>query len=112
MFPEHSWAAIAHDLGDSLSHLGFIAVNLAFRAGAFVFTEGTSCQTLFGVRQELLTRGAQNVPSGSMMIATEHPYHDSYSLLFFLQAIHCRFLGDCSRRLSNSRMSVTGLLHA
>jgi hypothetical protein len=47
-----------------------------------------------------------------MMGAAEHLYHDSYSFLFFLEAVHRSFLKYYPRRLSNSRMSLMGFLQA
>ena len=49
MMEDHPWAGVAHDLFDSLTHLGFITVNCAILAGWLISSEGTFLEAFFRV---------------------------------------------------------------
>jgi hypothetical protein len=85
---DHPGARVAHHLGDSFSHVGFVAVNCALGAGALVFAERAPVQTLLGIILEFLAGGTKLPSACPMMSFAKHPYHDGYRLSFLFQVVH------------------------
>ncbi len=59
MINQQARSRIAHDFAHFRFHIGFIAVDFAFAAGAFLVLEGAFVKALDGVVFELLAFGAE-----------------------------------------------------
>jgi len=58
MMQKHSWTRVAHDFSDFFFHVGAVAVNDAFAAGAFFLLEGAFVEAHKGVGFEFGAFGA------------------------------------------------------
>ncbi len=72
---QHAWSRKPHDFFDFFLHVGAIAVNKAFAAGAFLLLEGTFVKPHVSIGKEVITFSAEFVAFGSMVCSAVYVNH-------------------------------------
>ena len=78
---KHPWTRVTHDLFDLFLHVGAVAVDETFAAGAFFVLKRAFVKTHKSVLFELLAFGAE-FAVGSMMVSAVYFNHVPYGFLF------------------------------
>ena len=95
MMQKHSWTRVTHDLFDFLLHVGAVAVDEAFAAGAFFVLKRAFVKAHERVLFELPAFRAEYAV-GFMVVSAVYFDHVTYRFLF---AFHSFMLGVGSLRL-------------